>query len=406
MTPARPEPLVARDGRPARELWALDPAVVHLNHGSYGGAPLATVTERARLLAEVDRNPLRWHLGIVPRLRAACGSIAGFLGVAADELAFVPSASAGTTAALRGLATGGEVVLTDHAYGALARSVQGFCERRGLRPRVVAVPLEAEAPETAERILDAVGSRTSLVVLDQISSATARGFPIDTIAAAAGVPVLVDAAHAPGMLAQPAAVRADAWVGNLHKFACGVRAAAVIVLRGDATRRVWPPVDSWGHDAPFPARFDEQGTLDVTAYLATAAGIVRLERELGWERIREHQRALLGYGREVIADAIAAATGEDPRVRVGMPAPAMALLRLPGRLGATPAEASALRERISAELGIETQLPSRDGVGYLRLSAHAYSTAEDFERVAEDMVPLLVGLLGRSGVANEFGIVD
>ncbi|MGW3138674.1 aminotransferase class V-fold PLP-dependent enzyme, partial [Streptomyces sp. NPDC001139] len=36
-----PHPLLLADGRPAAEAWSLDPALRHLNHGSFGAVPLA-----------------------------------------------------------------------------------------------------------------------------------------------------------------------------------------------------------------------------------------------------------------------------------------------------------------------------------------------------------------------------
>jgi isopenicillin-N epimerase len=392
MTAEVPRALATRSGRPAAELWALDANVVHLNHGSFGAAPRATVTHRAALLAEVDANPLRWHLGVQPRRDEARELVADFLGAAESRLAFVPTASAGTTGVLRAFARG-EVVVTDHAYGALAKHVALEAATSGARVVSAHVPLEADAADAADAILDSVGPDTRLLVLDHVTSATARLLPIEAVATAArerGITVLVDAAHAPGMLEAPAAQGAHAWVGNLHKWACGVRGAAVTVLDAETAARVRPPIESWAADAPYPQSFDEQGTADATGYLASAAGIAMLEADLGWDRIRAFQRELVAYGRDLIADAFAAATGEEHRVEVGMPAPSMALVALPAGLRERPEDAGMLRQRIADELGFETQIAGWGGVARLRLSAHAYSTAEHFEQFADRAVPMLV----------------
>ncbi len=387
-----PAPLTTRSGAPAAALWPLDPTVVHLNHGSYGAAPRFTVDHRARLLAEVDANPLRWHLGIGPRRSAACRVVADFVGADPEQLAFVPSASAGTTAAIRSLLRG-EVVLTDHAYGALAKHVALETARSGGRMVTAHVPLEAEADEATAAVLDAVSPATRLLVIDQLSSGTARLFPVEEVTRVArqrGIAVLVDAAHAPGQLVRPAATAADAWVGNLHKWACGPRGSAVTVLGPLVAAQVRPPIESWASDAAYPASFDEQGSADATGYLAAAAGIELLEREIGWDRIREYQHRLVRYGRDLIAAAFGAATGEDHRVVTGMPAPAMALVALPAGLAGRPEQAGLLRQRIADELGFETQIAAWGGAARLRLSAHAYSTAEHLERFAEIAVPALV----------------
>ncbi len=185
-------------------------------------------------------------------------------------------------------------------------------------------------------------------------------------------------------------VTASAWVGNLHKFACGFRGTAVLVAEKKFAKNLYPVIDSWGMDEPFPGRFDRQGTLDYTSYLATVDSINGLEERIGWNAIRGYIESLLDYATEIVADALDAASGEESRVDVGMLAPGMRLLRLPGTLAATAAEADEVRQRITDELGFETQITNWRGTGYLRLAAHAYNTAEDYERFADDVVPELV----------------
>ena len=98
---------------------------------------------------------------------------------------------------------------------------------------------------------------------------------------------------------------------------------------------------------------------------------------------------LAAYGARVVGDALAALTGTDASVDVGMPVPGMRLVRLPDGLAGTRLAADALRDRAPAELGVETAFTSFGGVGYVRLSAHVYNTAEDYEYFAEKCVPVL-----------------
>ena len=76
-------------------------------------------------------------------------------------------------------------------------------------------------------------------------------------------------------------------------------------------------------------------------------------------------------------------------VDVGAPVNALRLVRLPAGLARTHAEADALRDRVVREHAVEAAFTSFDGVGYYRLSTHAYNTARDFEEFAERMVPTL-----------------
>ncbi|WP_050993008.1 hypothetical protein [Salinibacterium sp. PAMC 21357] len=118
--------------------------------------------------------------------------------------------------------------------------------------------------------------------------------------------------------------------------------------------------------------------------------VTGLEERIGWHAIRAYISSLLDYSTEIVADALDAASGEESRVDVGMTAPGMRLLRLPGTLGATATAAGELRDRIGDELGFVTQITSWRNTGYVRLAAHAYNTADDYERFAEDAVPSLI----------------
>ena len=86
----------------------------------------------------------------------------------------------------------------------------------------------------------ACSSRTRLVVIDRITSPTATVVPVAAVAAAVAGPgrsVLVDAAHAPGQLDDDiAALGADYWVGNLHKWAYTPRGSAILWSAGPAPR--------------------------------------------------------------------------------------------------------------------------------------------------------------------------
>ena len=351
---------------------------------------------RLTYLQEAESAPQRWFGAAPARVAQARADLADFIGVDADHFGFVPNASAGMTASIRSLQLkpGDELVITDHTYGAVAFSAKREARQRGATVRTVPIDLDASPKQIVNALGKALAKKPAGLIVDASSSSTAREFPLAELAALAAqheVPLLVDAAHAPGIQHRPAeGVAASAWVGNLHKFACGFRGTAVLVAEKTFAKELYPLIDSWGMDEPFPARFDQQGTIDYTPWLATVDVITGLEDRIGWDAIRAYIDTLLNYSTDIVADALDAASGEESRVDVGAPAPGMRLLRLPGTLGATGPEAQALRQRITDTLGFETQITNWRDTGYLRLAAHAYNTADDYERFAEDVVPTLV----------------
>ncbi|MFF1486034.1 aminotransferase class V-fold PLP-dependent enzyme [Streptomyces sp. NPDC058319] len=394
-TATAPAPLLLDDGRPAAAAWSLDPALLHLNHGSFGAVPLVAQERQSALRAEMERAPVVWFPRLPGRIAAARGAIAGHLRTDAADLALVPNASAGASVVYAALAErpGGDVVVTDHGYGAVTMGAERLARRWGRRVRTARVPLAAGAEQAYEAIMAEVDDGVALVVLDQITSATARGMPVERTGAELarrGVTLLVDGAHAPGLLAAPLdGLVCDAWVGNLHKWGCAPRGTAALVARGPLRDRLRPLIDSWAAHEPFPDRFDQQGTLDATGPLAAPVALDFVERTWGWAAARRYMDELAEYAARVIGAAFAGSAAGVPSADVGMPVPGMRLVRLPEPLGTSRLAADALRDRAPAELDAETAFTSFDGVGYLRVSAHVYNTPADYDRFAESCVPVV-----------------
>jgi isopenicillin-N epimerase len=391
--PGEPPPPIAA----ARLLFSLDPAVSYLNHGSFGAVPISVQRTQQRLRDETETNPLKFFVqGLHDRIIHTRRHLATFLGADPDGSALVPNTTAGVALVLQSirLQPGDEVLLTDHAYGAVALAARRQCRRAGATARTVAVPLDAPDTEVVARIRNALRpGRTRLLIVDQLTSPTARAFPVRAITAAArehDIPVLVDAAHAPGMLpVDVAAIGADFWVGNLHKWAFAPRGTALLSVAPDWRRRIDPLVVSWRQDDGFPSSVEFQGTVDYTAWLSAPAGLYVL-RTLGPGTVRRHNAALAAYGQQVVGAALGLAASDLPDP--GVAAVSMRVVPLPAGLATTYPEAHALRQHIADKLAVETAINAWGGRGWLRLSAQVYNRPEEYERFAERLPQLLTAL--------------
>jgi isopenicillin-N epimerase len=380
----------------ARLLFSIDPAVSYLNHGSFGAVPIGVQRAQQRLRDEVESNPLRFYAqGLLDRIIHTRRHIATFLGADPDGSALVPNTTAAVSLVLQSvrLGPGDEVLLTDHAYGAVALAVRRQCRRAGATARTVALPLAAPDAEVVSRIRAALRpGKTKLMIVDQLASATAQVLPVQAIAAAAReqeIPVMVDAAHVPGMLpVEVDAIGADFWVGNLHKWAFAPRGTALLAVAPGWRRRIDPLVVSWEQDAGFPVSVEFQGTIDYTPWLAAPAGLFTL-RTLGVGAVQAHNTALVAYGQRVVGAALGLAPTDLPDP--GGPG-AMRIVPLPAGLATTPAEAQALRQHIADKLATETAVNAWGGRGWLRLSAQVYNHPEEYERFADRLPPLLTAL--------------
>lgn len=373
--------------------WTLDPRMSHLNHGSFGAVPEAVAAEQDRLRRLAEWNPVKWFATLPQRVMTARLEMAALLGTDPSRLAFVMNASAGASVVFQSLANQGpiNVLTTNHGYGAITMGAERLAERTGGRADSVRIPLHASADEVIDVVYSVLlTSRPTLLVIDQVTSATARAFPVDEIcerARSLGVLTLVDGAHAPGVLAEPVCTAADYWVGNLHKFACSPRGAGVIVTR-DGGQELFPSIDSWGTAREFPERFDHQGTLDLTPWISAPFAWRHLEDTLGWETIRRYSSEVLNEGCQIVAEQLQTHVS-DPIPDVGQPVTTMRLLRLPPALADTLEAADGLRVPFMDATGVVVAFTHFDGRGYLRLSSHAYTTINDFERLAQVGIPIL-----------------
>jgi len=240
-------------------------------------------------------------------------------------------------------------------------------------------------------ILAMVTDRTRLLMVDAVTSPTALVFPLEEIVAALepDVQVLVDAAHAPGMIDfDVTALGASYVTANCHKWMCAPKGSAILYVREDRRERIYPAVISHGYNGGWPAegghlhtQFDWTGTDDPTAWLATPVALEAVAglQPDGWEGIKRTNRDLCLTGRDMLADLL----GIDP------PAPddmigAIASVPLPDYLSGGGTIFNPLMNRLRTEWDIEVMVMSRPDPSrsLLRISAQQYNTIEDLERLA------------------------
>ncbi|MFI7064370.1 aminotransferase class V-fold PLP-dependent enzyme [Kribbella sp. NPDC050124] len=371
---------------PRPDLWTLDPDVLHLNHGSYGGVPRRTQDLMAALRAEAEANPMLWFRSVAARLTTSRLELASYLQTDPAGFALVPNASAGVTVALATLPipAGSRIVLTNHTYGAVRYAAERFARANQAEVVLVDVPLEAD-DETVVAVITAALDDAAVLVVDQISSATAMVFPIGDLVAVCrerGVAIVVDGAHAPALIDAPAADGADFWTGNFHKWPAAPRATAGLVVAEQWRTAALPLIVSWSEkDERLPERFDMQGTYDYVPWIAAPESL-RLLDELNWPVRRSQLSDLVDEGARVLAKALATGVAE-----VAHPAATMRLVELPASVDLTAGEA--LKARVSKELKAEITLTGFDNRGFIRLSAHAYNALQDYEQLAERLPAVL-----------------
>ncbi|HXD94997.1 MAG TPA: aminotransferase class V-fold PLP-dependent enzyme, partial [Candidatus Acidoferrum sp.] len=370
---------------------------VFLNHGSFGACPTEVLRHQAALRAEMEAEPVRFlSRELDDRLDVARAALAAFLGADADDLAFVTNATSGVNAVLRSrvFAAGDELLTTDHVYGACRNTLNFVAERAGARVVIVTVPFPIGSPdEVVEAVLAKVTPRTRLALLDHITSPTALILPIERLIAelgARGVDVLVDGAHAPGMVPlNLAALGATYYSGNCHKWLCAPKGSAFLWTRRDRQADVRPLTISHGATAVRPGRsrfrleFDWTGTSDPTAWLTVPKAIEYLPTlvEGGWPALMARNRALALEARRLLC-AAAGTPPPCPDEMVG----SLAAVRLPdGTAEVGWRRPDPLQPRLFEDWRIEVPVMSWPAAPrrLVRISAQLYNRREHYERLAE-----------------------
>lgn len=409
----------------ARGRMILDPSIINLNTGSFGPLP-RPVFDRVTALRELlAAEPTHFFVRqLPPLLWNARERLARYLGTVPTRLVFTSNVSAAINLVASGLklAAPGEILLTDHEYGAMHWCWERAAQREGLALRTFPLPTTAAGPgEIVEAAVRAMTPRTRLFFFSHVLSPTGLVLPAAELCAEArrrGIVSVVDGAHAPAMIPLDISeVGADFYTGNCHKWMLAPTGAGFLVIGPGNEDRLEPLHVSWGYRADqYPigeqdartrepdgpdafgstprTRFLEfEGTRDVCPWLAVPDAI-DFQAEIGVERVRARIAELVAYTRARIGG-------------LGLPLATPAVPGMHGSLTAFelpvcgPAKAAALRQAIWKHR-IEVPIIERPGRLLIRVSTHFYNTHDEIDRLAH-IVPGVLGELANSDRAAAGG---
>lgn len=385
----------------ARAQMLLDPEVVNLNTGSWGPTPRRVFERANELRRRLAEEPMDFYLRRVPPLLwEARQRLATFLGTDPRRLVFTTNVSVAINilaASLR-LSAPGEVLLTDHEYGAMHWCWERACVRQGLTLRTFPLPVTAREPgEIVQAFRDAISDRTRLLFFSHVLSPTGLVLPAKEICEVArkrGVLSVVDGAHAPAMIPLSLTdVAADFYCGNCHKWLLAPSGTGFLWFGPGNEDRLAPLQVSWGwHHArdrmdepdefgstPRIRALEFEGSRDLCPWLAVPAAI-DFQTGLGWTEIRGRMEELACYTRQRLS-RLTLWTPEHPALHGSLTA-----FRLPAGV-----DAAVLRRRLWEEHRIEIPVIERPDGYLIRVSTHFYNTEWEIDRLTtalEKLVPL------------------
>jgi isopenicillin-N epimerase len=330
-TPGTTPGTTSSSARPAgsalAQRWALDPAKVYLNHGSFGACPRPVLAAQDALRARMEADAVAFFVedfeSLMDSARAAL----------ADMLNCSPGCIAPITNATWAVATvadnllwsgflraGDEILVPSHEYPACKNIMAQLASRTGARVVTVELPFPISGPdEVFDRIMAATTDRTRLALLSHVTSPTGLVLPIERLVPALesrGIRTLVDGAHGIGMLPlNLGALRPSYYTSNCHKWLCAPKGAAFLFVREDLREGFRPLALSNNANNPKPGRvqflteFEFCGTTDATAFLVIpdAINFVSSLAHGGWPEVMRLNRALCLQGRAIVCEALGVA---------------------------------------------------------------------------------------------------
>lgn len=369
--------------------WLWDPSIVFLNHGSFGSLPLAVAEAAERHRRFIEAQPIaRLGRGVADLLRAPKEALGTLLGAPPDRLGLIENATAGIAAVLRNMAwrPGDEVVTTGHVYGAVRQALFRERDLRGITIREVPVPLPVRSiDDVVGRVVSALTSRTRLVLVDHVTSPTALVLPVREIVRACrehGAAVMVDGAHAPGMLPlELDRLGADWYTGNLHKWVYAPKGCAFLYASAERAHETHPASISHHYGAGMELEFGWQGTRDVGAWMAITEAIDWMNA-FGEGAVMNHNKHLAEWAHQRM---VGSGFFEPISPMDGSMRGSMAACRLDARWRDRFTTVEALQAAILSTGAVEVPCMDLHGDWLLRVSAAPHNRPWQYERLIDTM---------------------
>lgn len=294
------------------KIWSLDPGMIFLNHGSFGACPVAILEKQQGYRQRLESQPVRFMMRELETMFIQSRQkVAGFVNASADDLVFVGNVTEAVNTVFRSLRfnPGDELLTTNHIYPACRRLLEFICDQTGARLVEACYEFPISSPDIIiEAVLGKVTPKTRIALIDHITSATAIIQPVEKIVIELenrGIDTMIDGAHALGCIPlNLEKTKAAYYTANCHKWLCAPKSTAILHVRKDKQKKIFPLVVSHaGYNAqPFSERFYWPGTYDPTPALCVGDTIDYLGSLLpgGWPALMKRNHDLCLEARDMI----------------------------------------------------------------------------------------------------------
>lgn len=389
---------------PFLDRWQLNAEIDFLNHGSFGACPTVVLQKQQELIFELERDPIKYlapERELTAKLDQVRQTISQLVNAPAADIAFVRNATDGVNAVLNSfpLKNRDQILITNHGYNACNNAARHVAAKTGAEVTVADIPFPVcSANEVTAAIEKTITSRTRLILIDHVTSPTGLILPVEdviSLAHAKGVRVLVDGAHAPGMLPlNLTAMAPDFYTANHHKWLCGPKSSGFLFVQPELQTLVRPGSISHGANqdcdlrSRFHTEFDWTGTYDPTPLLTMPTAITFLESLYpgGLEQLYRNNHEATVKARQLLCNALQTGLPSDNTMIGSMASVPLNAIDF----STNQPSANALQQTLYQQHRFELPVfPLRhSGEWCLRISMQAYNDERQIERLASVLVDL------------------
>ena len=363
--------------------FLLDKTITFLNHGSFGACPKTIFEEFQRFQLELESEPVQFiQKKQAGYLKTARESLAKFVSCEAQDLYFTPNPTFAINTIMRSLnlQEGDEILTTNHEYGAMDRTWNFYCKKSKAKyiRQTISLPIISKE-QILEEFWKGYSSKTKVIFINQMSSATALLFPVKEICDKAqelGLITIVDGAHIPGHIdLNIQELNPDYYTGTLHKWMLAPKGSSFLYVKKEFQNDLDPLVVSWGYESLFPGEsqfldyHEHQGTRDVSAFICTPTVIAFLE-ENNWKQVSEKCKKIVLDNYQRFCDLL----GTNPICPITS--------EFLGQMASIPVKTDnpqELKDLLYDKYKIQIPVMLLNGDIYIRYSINGYNSQEDLD---------------------------
>lgn len=363
--------------------FLLDPEITFLNHGSFGACPKPVFENYQYWQRALETEPVQFitkkQIGYLKESKEA---LADFVGCSPADFFYTANPTVAINTVMRSmhLQPGDEILTTNHEYGAMDRTWNFYCKKSGAKyiRQNISLPIQSKE-QILEEFWKGYTSKTKIVFLNQISSATALIFPVKEIcdkAKSLGLITIVDGAHVPGHIdLNLSELNPDFYTGTLHKWMLAPKGTSFLYVKNEFQKTIDPLVVSWGYQSESPSNnlfldyHEYQGTRDIAAFL-TAPAAIQFLKDNDWNQKSEASKKAILENYKKFCDLL----GSTPICPVTN--------EFLGQMCSIPIrteKALELKETLYHKYRIEIPVMKIDHGTFLRISLNGYNSSSDLE---------------------------